>query len=89
MSIGINPGLDYFLSNHFAFTFNYANIYYESSTSKPKSPTSPLVNITLPNGVTSIYPKETVTNSGLNFNFGLSSISLGLRYYIHCKEEKK
>src|ERR1035437_1739066 len=89
MSIGISPGLDYFLNNHFALTFNYANLYYIATTSKPKNPIGPVI-ITTGNGTTEeISPEYTTSSSGFNFNFGVSSISFGLRYYIHCKEEKK
>lgn len=72
---GITGGLNYFLNRHFALQLSYGNISYSYT------------KFVRDNGP---YNDDfTSTLDGINVNLGLSSIGVGLQYYINCAKEKK
>jgi hypothetical protein len=85
---GFNTGLNYFLNNHFAFLISYGNLSYSYTTSKPDDTKDK--QYTYPDGsLGTSHPNSKTVNNTFNFNFGLSSIGLGLQYFFNSAAEKK
>lgn len=85
---GVNVGLNYFLNNHFAFLITYGNLSYSSNTSKPDDTMD--TQFTYPDGSSgTAHPNTKTVNNSFNYNFGFSSIGIGLQYFFNCAVEKK
>ena len=72
---GFTGGLSYFLNDRFALQLAYGDLSYDISTIEiDKSSTGQDI---------------TDTDDNLTLNLGLSSLNIGLQYFIHCSKEKK
>jgi len=72
---GLTGGLNYFLNNKFAFQLTYGDLSYSYTSTDP-------INDSAGENAKS-------TESGFNLGLGLSSISIGLQYFISCSKDKK
>ena len=69
----LSGGLNYFLNRHFAFTLYYGSLYYTSTTVEEKDADD----------------EGKSTNDTFGVNLGLSSLSVGLQYFIGNASDKK
>jgi len=74
LGAGLTGGLNYFLNRHFALYLSYGNITYNNTT---------IENDDESDGT------DKATSDALNVNLGLSSITIGLQYFINNNTDKK
>jgi hypothetical protein len=74
LGAGLAGGLNYFLNRHFALYLSYGNITYNNTTIENDDDSD---------------GSQKATSDAINVNLGLSSITIGLQYFINNSAVKK